>query len=78
MVLFRRSGNGSQASALHHSLCPFSSSPMVLSGGGVPPPGYAHILVLVSCVGAQWCVGSILYRRRLLCSAFNKRTYSSS
>ncbi|KAF3527000.1 hypothetical protein F2Q69_00047883 [Brassica cretica] len=35
MVLFRRSGNGSQASALHHSLCPFSSSPMVLSGGVV-------------------------------------------
>ncbi|KAF2545012.1 hypothetical protein F2Q70_00022177 [Brassica cretica] len=35
MVLFRRSGNGSQASALHHSLCPLSSSPMVLSGGVV-------------------------------------------
>lgn len=27
---------------------------------------------LVSSMGAQWCVGSILYRRRLLCSAFIK------
>lgn len=55
LVMFRRSENGSQALAFHHSLWSLSASPSVLSRG-VPSPVRAHLPVFGSCIVLHWRV----------------------